>query len=704
MEYQCFSAGTPKSFLEQPVTVLKGVGSKISGLLAKKNIYTLQDLLLHLPFRYQDRTRITPIRDLRVFDEVMLAVQITRVEIISRPRPTLVCVVCDGTGEIRLRFFNFSAAQKNHWKVDKKLYCYGQVRLGVKGLEMIHPDWYEVPEEKPMNVNETLTPIYSTTEGLSQKTIRHLVKQAFQMLGSETLKELPEAWVAPLRNASAPTLKEALAYCHGPPPDADCTQLLEGLHPMQQRLVFEEFLAHAFALRYLRENTNACEAPLFQKNNKKVQEFLKQLPFSLTKAQQRVYEEILNDLSRGIPMMRLLQGDVGCGKTVVAALAMLLAVEHGYQATLMVPTELLAEQHDKTFSQWFSPLGLHVVCLSGSQKSKERKKTLEAILSHEAHVIIGTHALIQETVQFSKLGLIVIDEQHRFGVHQRLALKEKGSTSKRAPHQLIMTATPIPRSLAMTTYGDLDCSIIDELPPERLPIKTIVISNARREEVIERVALACEKGRQVYWVCTLIEESEVLQSQAAEMTAQQLQQELPHCSVGLLHGRLPSKEKEKIMNGFKEKAFNLLVATTVVEVGVNVPNASLMIIENPERLGLAQLHQLRGRVGRGSAESHCVLMYQAPLSHQAKARLQVMRESQDGFFIAQKDLELRGPGELLGTRQTGLMQFKIADVVRDQHWLEAANSIAKQLKKEEEAMAQEIMTRWLGHKLLYHEV
>ncbi|MES9967846.1 MAG: ATP-dependent DNA helicase RecG, partial [Sedimenticola sp.] len=540
-----------------------------------------------------------------------------------------------------------------------------------------------------------------TTVGMHQLTWRGMSEKGLAILEAAP-DALPE-WLPDelLNQFSLPDLARAIRYLHRPPPDADQKVLLEGRHPAQRRLAFEELLAHQLSLRLLREKQNRAAAPPLVPSGDLTGRLLDRLPFELTRAQSRVMAEISNDLSLGHPMMRLVQGDVGSGKTVVAALAALQAVEADHQVVLMAPTELLAEQHLRSFMGWLEPLGLEVAWLTGRHKGRARESVLADIASGTARVVVGTHALFQEDVAFHGLGLVIIDEQHRFGVHQRMALREKGSSSGRVPHQLIMTATPIPRTLAMSAYADLDVSVIDELPPGRTPVSTVVISDSRRDQVIERVRAACQSGRQAYWVCTLIEESEALQCQAAEDTAALLTESLPGLRVGLVHGRLKAPEKEAVMSSFKAGDLDLLVATTVIEVGVDVPNASLMIIENPERLGLAQLHQLRGRVGRGSVESHCVLMYHAPLSENAQQRLAVMRETSDGFVVAQKDLELRGPGEVLGTRQTGEMQFRIADLMRDQPILEQVQKAAMMMLKEYPDRVQPLVRRWVGHREHY---
>lgn len=682
-----------QSLANIPVGELKGVGAALELKLQKLGICSLQDLLFHLPLRYQDRTRIIPIGSLRPGDECVIEGEIKVADVTKGRRRSLLCRIQDGTGTLTLRFFHFSATQKNNLRPGSRLRCFGEARTGASGLEIVHPEYRRVESEELVPVEEHLTPVYPTTEGLHQGRLRSLSEQALARLKQGALQELvPEE----LRQGwQFPGLDDAVAYLHRPPVDADQHLLMEGMHPAQRRLSFEELLAHHLSLLKLRQKTRHKGAPELPGNGELKQQFLKQLPFPLTGAQKRVSEEVADDLSQAYPMLRLVQGDVGSGKTVVAALAAIQSVESGLQAAVMAPTEILAEQHFINFSNWLEPLGVKVAWLAGKLKGKQRKAQLEAIKSGEARVVVGTHALFQEEVVFSDLGLVVVDEQHRFGVHQRLSLREKGRNGELAPHQLIMTATPIPRTLTMSAYADLDCSIIDELPPGRTPVNTVVIADNRREEVMQRVRNACAEQRQVYWVCTLIEESEALQCQAAEVTAEELKQALPELRIGLVHGRMKPAEKAEIMQQFKAAELDLLVATTVIEVGVDVPNASVMIIENPERLGLAQLHQLRGRVGRGSVESFCVLMYHAPLSNQGRERLSVMRETTDGFRIAEKDLELRGPGEVLGTRQTGVMQFKMADLQRDSDLLDRVKKLAGQIQTWPDC-ADALVERWLG--------
>ena len=666
--------------------------------LLKLGILTVQDMLFHLPLRYEDRTRLYAINELSLHSHVSVEATIETSQITFGKRRMLVCQINDGTGRLTLRFFNFTAAQKNAFSAGKIIRCFGEVRRGRVGFEMSHPEYSISDTSNEQPVATTLTPVYSTTEGLKQLSIRALSEQAIDLLNKYSVEELlPSKW-----QLSNMALSDALLLLHRPPNDVDVAALEQGTHPAQQRLVFEELLAQNLSLLKVREQGQQVKAVALNPVNTLESQFLEQLPFAPTNAQSRVVAEIKGDMQHAYPMMRLVQGDVGSGKTLVAALSALTAIAQGFQVALMAPTEILSEQHGVNFTTWFNQLGITVAWLGGKTKGKERVATLEKIASGEAQMIVGTHALFQDEVKFNNLVLIVIDEQHRFGVHQRLSLREKGKFGDCYPHQLVMTATPIPRTLAMTAYADLETSVIDELPPGRTPITTVALPDTRRDDIIARVKLACnEQGRQVYWVCTLIDESEVLQCQAAEDSALQLKEALPELNVGLVHGRMKSAEKQAIMSEFKAGNIHVLVATTVIEVGVDVPNASLIIIENPERLGLAQLHQLRGRVGRGATASHCVLLYHAPLSHTAQKRLGVLRDSNDGFVIAERDLEIRGPGEVLGTKQTGLAEFKIADLTRDKHILNQVRPIAQQMLKQHPEVVDPLIQRWLGNKQNY---
>lgn len=684
-----------------PVTTLKGVGSALAERLAKLGIQSLQDLLFHLPHRYEDRTRIISMGNLRIGDVGVVEGEVVKTDLVMGRRRSLQVTLKDSSGFLVMRFFHFNAAQKNQLSEGTRVRCFGEVRPGRAGYEFYHPEYQTNPPPMPAEGEATLTPVYPLTEGIQQPRVRSLCQQALTYLKRYPIRD----WLPPalLSDYQLPGITAAVELVHSPPANAQVHLLMEGKHPAQQRLVMEELLAHQLSLLQVREQIQAREALPLLPTGDLVERFLEELPFRLTGAQQHVVREIRQDLSQPLPMLRLVQGDVGSGKTVVAALAALQTIGAGAQVALMAPTEILAEQHYHNFREWLEPLGIRLVWLSGKVKGKARREALEQVGSGEAAVAIGTHALFQDDVAFNRLALVIVDEQHRFGVHQRLALREKGVGGALAPHQLIMTATPIPRTLAMSAYADLDTSVIDELPPGRKPIETIAIPDSRRDDVIERVRKACQEGRQAYWVCTLIEESEALQCQAAEVTARELSERLPDLQTGLVHGRLKAAEKAGIMTRFKNGELDLLVATTVIEVGVDVPNASLIIIENPERLGLAQLHQLRGRVGRGEQASFCVLMYHPPLSLNGKARLQALRDSQDGFVIAEKDLEIRGPGEVLGTRQTGMMQFRLADFERDKGWIEPVREMAPGLMKQPDVVGA-LIRRWLGERIRYGDV
>jgi ATP-dependent DNA helicase RecG len=686
-------------FEYQSVEVLKGVGPSVAARLEKLGIYRVQDLLFHLPLRYEDRTRVLPIGSLQHGQHAVIEGVIDHAEVRyggkrrgGKGGRSLLCHVADGTGSILLRFFYFNSAQQANLVKGVRVRCYGEARFNNHRIEMVHPEYRRLFEQHTAAVEETMTPVYAKTEGVHQALLRNLIDQVLQKLDGEMLHEYVPA--ALLNKHGFPNLQQAIQVLHHPSPDTSLLQLEQCRHPAQQRMIFEELLAHQLSLMQLRQRVQKEEAEPLRLDEKQRDVFRQSLDFELTPAQQTVIAEILDDVAKASPMMRLLQGDVGSGKTVVAACAVLAAVASNKQAAIMAPTEILAEQLYVNFCSWFS--AKDCVLLTGRDKGRLRQSKLEAIKDAGVRVIVGTHALFQQDVEFNELCLIIVDEQHRFGVHQRLALKDKGRFNGGIPHQLIMTATPIPRSLAMTAYADLDYSVIDALPSGRKPVSTVVVSEQRREEVLERVARACAKGEQAYWVCTLVEESEVLQCQAAEETAAVLQQALPELGIGLVHGRMKQEQKNAVVEHFKQGDINLLVATTVIEVGVDVPNASLMVIENAERLGLAQLHQLRGRVGRGLKQSACVLIYSSPLSERGKQRLAILRETGSGFVIAQKDLEMRGPGEVLGTRQTGLMQMRIADIVRDEHWLTEVNAASRYILQNHPDRVKPLIRRWLG--------
>ena len=682
-----------------PVGKLPGVGPALVAALARLGLERVQDLWFHLPLRYEDKTRVIAIADLRPGERAQVEGVIETVERGFRYRPQLKVVIGDDSGRaLLLRFFHFNRAQAEQLQLGMRLLCYGEIRHGAHGLEMVHPTYQRLIGSDHAVVDELLSPIYPTTEGLGPKRLAGVIGKALALLPSAAQLELIPPELCAQHGLTS--LRDALLYVHRPPPDARLDQLVLGRHPAQQRLAFEELLTQHLSLRRMREAVRRRRAPKLGGDGELRRRLLRSLSFRLTAAQQRVTSEVASDLARRSPMLRLVQGDVGSGKTVVAALAALAAVEAGYQVALMAPTELLAEQHLHNFRNWLQPLGIEVEWLAGKVTGKARQQAL-ARLAGGAPVVIGTHALMQEAVVFARLGLVIVDEQHRFGVQQRLSLRDKGKDGQWVPHQLVLTATPIPRTLAMSAYADLDVSSIDELPPGRTPVQTIAISNARRIEVIERIHAACGEGRQVYWVCTLIEESEQLRAQAAEVAHAELSAALTGFRVGLIHGRMKPKEKQAVMDAFKAGELAVLVATTVIEVGVDVPNASLMVIENSERLGLAQLHQLRGRVGRGAVASNCVLIYQPPLGQLARERLLVMRDTNDGFRIAEKDLELRGPGEVLGTRQTGQLSFRIADLTRDAHLLPAVQQVGAQMLTKHPQQTGQLIERWIGGAARY---
>ena len=666
---------------------LQGVGNAAAALLEKLNIWNTDDLLFHLPRDYEDRSTIVPMNQLQVGRSYLLEGTVASMDMPPGKRKSMAILLQDDFGKVTLRFYHIYKALMDRAKPGNRLRVFGEVRVGARGLEMYHPEIQLITEHTPLPKTQ-LTAIYPSTEGLTQPKLREYIKQAL----AQHAHDLPELIPAKFTNGYA--LKEALEYIHHPPTDANMLQLAEGQHPAQQRLIFEELVSHQISLLTRRAYIQQISAPAFSASRTFAKQLLSTLPFEMTNAQKRVSNEIVKDLKQNKPMLRLVQGDVGAGKTLVAGIAACHPLEEGWQVVLMAPTEILAEQHYLNFKKWFEPLGIQVSWLSGKQKGKARAAAEQQIREGSAQLVVGTHALFQDNVQFHKLGLVIIDEQHRFGVDQRLALRNKGAQDT-TPHQLVMTATPIPRTLAMSAYGDLDTSVIDELPPGRTPIQTVTIPLDRREEVLQRIATNCAEGKQAYWVCTLVEQSETLDAQAAEATYQEIKERFPHLNIGLVHGKMKADEKQAVMQQFKDNQLQLLIATTVIEVGVDVPNASIMVIENAERLGLSQLHQLRGRVGRGAKASFCALLYKSPLSQNGQERLRIMRETNDGFLIAEKDLEIRGPGELLGTKQTGDMGFRVAKLERDDHLLTQAHYVATQILKDYPHQADALLKRWL---------
>ena len=705
-----------------PITALRGVGDALALRLRALGVETTQDLLFLLPLRYEDRTQIVPLGELRPGQRASVEGDVLLTEVSFRGRRQMLCKIADGSGFLTLRFFYFTAKQQAGLARGVRVRCFGEARRGSQGLEFVHPEYRALagrasagrasagrpsagrPDAPDEAAQDHLTPIYPCTEGVTQGRLRLLVGMALDqtrageprdLLPPTLLGEAPGV-VAPGADTPLPSLHEALDYLHRPPPDAPVEMLLAGRHPSQRRLAFEELLAHQLSLKLLRQRIQSEQSFHIKSGGALKSALLAALPFRMTQAQVRVLTEIERDLALEKPMLRLVQGDVGCGKTLVSAVAAAHAVEGGHQVALMAPTELLAEQHSQNFRRWFELLGIPTTLLSGRQTGKTRSNILKGLREGHAAIVIGTHALFQESVEFCSLALVIVDEQHRFGVHQRLSLREKGAADGRQPHQLIMTATPIPRTLAMAAYADLDVSVIDELPPGRAPVKTVVLAETRRDEVVQRIRGACLQGRQAYWVCPLIDESDEMPVQAAEETAAALAEALPELNVGLLHGRMPPAAKEATMHTFKKGQIQLLVATTVIEVGVDVPNATFMVIENAERLGLAQLHQLRGRVGRGTVESSCLLLYRAPLSPLAHERLAVMRTTNDGFEVARRDLQLRGPGEMLGTRQTGLAQMRVAELIRDADLLPRVQIAAERMLHEWPENVAPLVRRWVG--------
>lgn len=666
---------------------LQGVGNAAAALLEKLNIFTTDDLLFHLPRDYEDRSTIIPMNQLTVGRSYLLEGIVKSVDFPPGKRKSMAVLLDDDSGKVTLRFYHIYKGITDRAKMGSRLRVFGEVRVGARGLEMYHPELQLITEHTPLPQTQ-LTAIYPATDGLTQPKLREYVKQAL-LNHSDSLPEL-----LPQKFTNGYALKEALDYIHHPPVNANMLQLTQGSHAAQQRLIFEELVAHQVSLLTRRAYIQQIEAPSFSPSKTFAKALLGSLPFEMTGAQKRVSKEITADLKQNKPMLRLVQGDVGAGKTLVAGVAACHALEEGWQVALMAPTEILAEQHYLNFKKWFEPLGLTVSWLSGKQKGKARTAAEQSIQDGSANLVVGTHALFQDNVAFAKLGLVIIDEQHRFGVDQRLALRNKGLNGM-TPHQLVMTATPIPRTLAMSAYGDLDTSVIDELPPGRTPIQTVTIPLDRREQVLQRIATNCAEGKQAYWVCTLVEQSETLDAQAAEATFAEMKERFPDLNIGLVHGKMKADEKQSVMQQFKNNELQLLIATTVIEVGVDVPNASIMVIENAERLGLSQLHQLRGRVGRGAKASFCALLYKNPLSQNGQERLRIMRETNDGFLIAEKDLELRGPGELLGTKQTGDMGFRVAKLERDDHLLNQAHYVAQQVLTHYPKNAEALLKRWL---------
>ncbi|MFC1393376.1 ATP-dependent DNA helicase RecG [Acinetobacter junii] len=669
------------------VQQLQGVGAAAASLLEKLHIFSTDDLLFHLPRDYEDRSTIIPMNQLVVGRSYLLEGEVKSIDFPPGKKKSFAALLQDDFGKVTLRFYHIYKGLTDRIKPGARLRIFGEVRVGARGLELYHPEIQVIQQHTALPKTQ-LTAIYPSTEGLTQPKLREYVRQALEH-HSDALPEL-----LPAKYSNGYELKEALHYIHEPPIDANMVQLNQGSHPAQQRLIFEELVAHQISLLTRRAYIRQIAAPRFSSSKVLAKSLLDALPFQMTNAQKRVSKEILHDLKQDQPMLRLVQGDVGAGKTLVAAVAACHALEAEWQVALMAPTEILAEQHYLNFKRWFEPLGIKVAWLSGKQKGKARTLAEQEIKEGHSQLVVGTHALFQDNVEFSKLGLVIIDEQHRFGVDQRLALRNKG-VDQFTPHQLVMTATPIPRTLAMSAYGDLDTSIIDELPPGRTPIQTVTIPLDRREEVLQRIASNCREGKQAYWVCTLVEQSETLDAQAAEATFQEIKERFPDLNVGLVHGKMKADEKQAVMQAFKDNQSQLLIATTVIEVGVDVPNASIMVIENAERLGLSQLHQLRGRVGRGATASFCALLYKTPLSQNGQERLSILRESNDGFVIAEKDLEIRGPGELLGTKQTGDMGFRVARLERDDHLLTQAHYVAEQLLKDYPQHAEGLLKRWL---------
>ena len=686
---------------QNPIENLKGVGPKIAQSLSSLGIQTVQNAVFHLPYRYEDRTKLTPIGDAPYEIPILIEGEIVKSTVVFRGKRMLITEIFDGTGRLTMRMFHFAMAQYKNLKEGQIIRCFGTIRHGPRGKEMIHPQYQVFPKEEQVEIEENLTPVYPSTTNLQQGRLRKIIQGALSYCNQNNL--LKENWITDSNN-SFEDLLSALKFIHNPPTEVNLEVLSSGQHPAQRKLIKEELVAHILCSGMLKRETEQRKSPLMKLPSIKEDKFMNSLGFTLTNAQKKVWEEIKNDFKKDTPMRRLLQGDVGSGKTVIAAFAALQASQNGLQTAFMCPTEILSEQHHENLSNWFSDLGIKVGILLGSTKAKDRKKILNDLVNGTIDILIGTHALFQKDVIFQAVGLTIIDEQHRFGVHQRFSLLEKGGNKELSPHQLIMTATPIPRTLAMTVYGALDTSIIDELPPGRLPVKTSSRPNSMRKKVIKRIEQVCLEGQRAYWVCTLIEDSDELEAQAAEELFKEISNQIPKVKVGLVHGRLKKEEKDQVIDRFRKGQLELLVCTTVIEVGLDVPEASLMIIENPERLGLAQLHQLRGRVGRkADADSHCLLLYKEPLSPLAEERIKTMEKTNDGFVIAEKDLELRGGGDIHGLRQSGLMNLKIANPVRDADLLESAQQEAFAIAKKNEVLARALIDRWIGTRQDYSD-
>jgi len=686
---------------KHPIQNIRGVGPKIAESLSNLGIYQVEDAVFHLPYRYEDRTNLTPIGDAPFETPLLIEGEIVKSTVVFRGRRMLITEIYDGTGRLTMRMFHFAFAQHKNLKEGCKIRCFGTIRHGPKGKEMIHPQYQVFSEGDEIEIEDHLTPIYPSTSNLQQGRIRKMIQESILYCQKNSL--LKENWETE-DEGSFKDLLSALTFIHNPPAETSLELLSLGQHPAQRKLIKEELVAHILCSGMLKRETELRKSPLMQLSSTHEDIFIDSLGFVLTNAQTRVWNEIKQDFNKETPMRRLLQGDVGSGKTVIAALATLQASHNDLQTAFMCPTEILAEQHYENLTKWFVVLGIKVDLLLGSTKAKDRKRILSDLQTGKTQVLLGTHALFQKDVVFKSVGLTIIDEQHRFGVHQRFTLLEKGGDKEKSPHQLIMTATPIPRTLSMTVYGALDTSIIDELPPGRRPVETTSRPNSMRNKVIKRIEEVCLEGQRVYWVCTLIEDSDELEAQAAEELFKEISNEIPKVKTGLVHGRLKKEEKDRVINRFRQGDIQLLVCTTVIEVGVDVPEATLMIIENPERLGLAQLHQLRGRVGRkADTDSHCLLLFREPLADLAKERISTMESTNDGFVIAEKDLELRGGGDIHGLRQSGLMNLKIANPIRDSDLLESAQQEALLIAKTNELQARSLIHRWIGARLDYSD-